>query len=207
MSHRTSKEIPDFLRTVGLRVTGPLGALASTATVLIMIAITIDVFSRNLGGKSIPGLLEMSESALVATVFLGLAYTGATNGHVSVDLVTAKLPVAMSRRLTGIVWLIGSLMVTWLAYACYLRALSSTQMGEVTRGLMEWPIWPARWLLVIGYLAFLFVALINTYLSFRGEPLLGEDDEQSEEMLYASAASESNPHEDTSEKTRKEIRS
>lgn len=207
MSPRTSNQTSDFLRTVGVRVTGPLGALASVATILIMIVVTIDVFSRNLGGKSIPGLLEMSESALVATVFLGLAYTGVTNGHVSVDLVTAKLPVSVSRTLTGVVWLIGSLMVTWFVYACYLRALSSTQMGEVTRGLMEWPVWPARWLLVIGYLAFLLVALINTYLSFRGEPLLGEEDEQSEEMLYASTAPGSNPHEDTPGEIRKEIRS
>lgn len=173
-----------FLRRVGTKISAPLAALASAATLLIMVAVTIDVFSRNFVGKSVPGLLEMSESALVATVFLGLAYAGATNAHVSVDLLTDKLPQGVARRLAGVVWLLVAAMMVWYVYATFGRALSSTASLEITQGLMVWPVWPIRWILVIGYLTFLLVSLVNSYLSFMNEPLLGEDEtEQAPEGL------------------------
>lgn len=165
-----------FLRRAGRKISAPLAALASVATLLIMVAVTVDVASRNFLGKSVPGLLEMSESALVATVFLGLAYAGATNAHVSVDLLTDRLPQRAARRLAGVVWLLVAAMMVWYVYATFDRAVSSTASLEITQGLMEWPVWPVRWILVIGYLTFLLVALVNSYLSFMNEPLLGEDE-------------------------------
>lgn len=163
----------------------PLGALSSVSTILMMIAITVDVIARNFAGEPIPGLLEMSETALVATVFLGISYAGVTNAHVSVDLLTSKLSSQMSRFLAGVMWLLGAGMVVWFIIATAERAMQSTTMGEITQGLMEWPVWPTRWLIVLGYVAFLVVALVNAYLSFRQQPLLGED----EESLTVSVAS------------------
>ncbi|WP_344684647.1 MULTISPECIES: TRAP transporter small permease [Actinomycetes] len=142
-----------------------------------MVATTADVINRNVAGRSVAGLLEMSESALVACVFLGLAYAGATNAHVSVDLLTSKLPLGAARRLAGVVWTASATMVVWLLVATTERAIQSTEIGEIQAGMMDWPVWPARWLIVVGYLSFLIIALINAYLSFRNEPLLGEDDE------------------------------
>ena len=176
MSLNQPSKFSNLLRQGVLRLSAPLGMLASIATVAIMVAVTIDVLARNMLGSSVPGLLEMSESALVATVFLGLAYTGTTNAHVSVDLMTEKLPGQIARKLAGVIWLLGSAMVIWFIYASVERAAASTASGEVTVALMEWPLWPARWLIVIGYAAFLLVALANTYLSFRNELLLGEED-------------------------------
>ncbi|WP_146341160.1 TRAP transporter small permease [Nesterenkonia sp. NBAIMH1] len=174
MSHVPPNKLSGLLRRLALRLAAPLGALASLSTIAIMVAVTVDVVSRNVAGRSVPGLLEMSESALVATVFLGLAYTGATNAHVAVDLMTDKLPLPVARRLAGTVWLAVSAMVVWFIYASFERASASTAASEVTHGLMEWPVWPSRWLLVVGFVAFLMISLVNTYLSFRNEPLLGE---------------------------------
>ncbi|WP_255545967.1 MULTISPECIES: TRAP transporter small permease [unclassified Nesterenkonia] len=157
-----------------------------------MVAVTVDVLARNALGSSVPGLLEMSESALVATVFLGLAYTGTTNSHVSVDLLTEKLPRRMARKIAGVVWLLGSLMVTWFIYASFERAMESTASGEITVGLMDWPLWPARWLIVIGYVAFLLVALVNTYLSFRNELLLGEENDSNHLSIDEENSTEEN---------------
>lgn len=68
-------------------------------------------------------------------------------------------------------------MVMWFIIATAERAMQSTQMGEVTQGLLVWPVWPTRWLIVLGYVAFFIVALTNAYLSFRQEMLLGEEEE------------------------------
>ncbi|MEB4614943.1 TRAP transporter small permease [Leucobacter sp. M11] len=166
-----------FLRGAAQTFAAPLGALGSISTVAMMIVTTIDVVSRNLSGSSVPGLIELSGTLLIATVFLGLSYAGAANAHVSVDLVTSRFPVSVSRRLAGLMWLLGSAMTVWFIYATAVRALASFQMREIATGLVDWPLWPARWLVVIGFVAFLVIALVNSFLGLRGEPLLGEDDE------------------------------
>lgn len=163
------------LRRAARAVAVPLGALASLSTLAIMIAIVIDVVVRNTGGRSVPGLLEMSETALVATVFLGLAYAGVTNAHVAVDLLTEALPPRVARILIALAWLIGVLITAWMVLATVERAVESTESGELRQGLMDWPLWPARWLVVIGLVAFLLVAVVNIVLIVRGEPLLGEE--------------------------------
>ncbi|MGM7669890.1 TRAP transporter small permease [Microbacterium sp. A93] len=175
MNSTPPAERVDVLRRIASVITVPLGALASLSTIAIMIAITVDVVVRNLGGRSVPGLLEMSESALVATVFLGLAYAGATNAHVAVDLLTAAIRPAIARILIGISWVIGVAVSTWFLIATFQRAAQSTASNELRQGLVDWPVWPARWLIVIGFAAFLLVAVINVVLILRGQPLLGED--------------------------------
>lgn len=164
------------LRRIARGVAGPLGALASLSTLAIMVAIVIDVIVRNASNRSVPGLLEASETALVATVFLGLAYAGATNAHVAVDLLTEALQPRVARVLIGVAWVIGVLITAWLVLATFERAMESTEAGELRQGLVDWPLWPARWLVVIGLAAFLLVAVINVILIVRGEPVLGEDE-------------------------------
>src|SRR5690606_9177641 len=89
---------------------------------------------------------------------------------------SSKLPAAVSRRMGGAMWLLGAAMTAWFIDACWQRAVQSTQRGEVTQGLMEWPVYPARWIIVVGLIAFLVIALINAYLGLRGRLLLGEDE-------------------------------
>lgn len=169
-----------YLRQAAQRFSAPLGALGAIATVVMMVATTVDVLSRNLIGPSVPGLMELSATLLVATVFLGLAYAGAANAHVSVDLITSRLPLGVARRLAGLMWLIGAAMTVWFVWATAKRAISSLSMGETTVGIIDWPLWPARWIVVIGFAAFVLIALVNAYLGMRGERLLGEDDDSTE---------------------------
>ena len=164
----------DPLRRLARAIAGPLGALASLSTIVMMIAIVIDVVSRNIGQSSVPGLVEMSESALVATVFLGLAYAGATNAHVAVDLFTDAMPRALARALTLVMWIAGVGITAWFVLGSVQRALASTRSNELRAGLIDWPLWPSRWIIAIGLVAFLVVAVINVLLLLRKQPLLGE---------------------------------
>ena len=165
----------NHLRRVAFWLSAPLGAVASLATLAVMIAIVIDVVSRNITGKSVPGLLEMSESGLVAAVFLGLAYAGTTNSHVAVDLLTSHINPTLARILIIAMWLASILVTSWFLISSIDRAVESFQRHEARTGLVHWPIWPARWIIVIGFATFLVVAVINVILLFRKEPILGED--------------------------------
>jgi len=197
-----SKAFEGILRSSVEKMAVPLGALSSLSTIVMMVAISTDVVARSVTGEPIPGLLELSEMALVATVFLGISYAGTTNAHVSVDLLTSKLSTGVSRFLSGLMWLLGSGMVVWFITATVDRAMQSTEMSEVTLGLVVWPVWPARWLIVIGFVAFLIVALANTYLSFRNEPLLGEDpsSQPTDNELEPTGLQKTDPEVDETEK-------
>lgn len=155
----------------------PLGILASLSTIVMMLGVSAEVIYRNISGKSIPGVLELSESALVATVFLGLAYAGVTGSHIAVDLLVDRLPAALARVLVAIAWILSAGTLMWFTYATFTRATAAFAKGESRMGLLEWPLWPARWIIVIGFVAFLLIAIANVVRLLTGRPLLGESED------------------------------
>lgn len=158
------------------RIATPLGILASLSTIVMMIGISADVLVRNVQGKSIPGALELSESALVATVFFGLAYAGTSGSHIAVDLLVSRLPRKVAQWTMVVAWVLSAAILGWLLYAGLDRALISLSRGETRMGLVAWPLWPARWIIVIGFAAFLLVAIVNIVRLVRGQMPMGEED-------------------------------
>ncbi|MFA5605692.1 MAG: TRAP transporter small permease [Leucobacter sp.] len=149
------------------------GVLATLATISMMIVIALDVVARASSGASIPGVLELGETVLVAAVFLGMAYTGATNGHIAVDLVTDRLPWRVSRWLIAFGWACTTAILVWMLYATGERAIASLASNESRMGIVNWPIWPARWLIVIGLAAMLLIAIANVIRLVSGKEVLG----------------------------------
>lgn len=173
-----------------------LGVLATIATVVMMTAIILDVISRAVRNQSIPGLFELGETVLVAAVFLGMAYTGATNGHIAVDLLTERLPRHISRILVLIAWILTEITLIWLIYATTLRALASTSSNENRMGIVNWPIWPTRWVIVVGLVAMAIVALVNILRLIQGNEVLGFQDHDIDgfETMQSGIAAANEPH-------------
>lgn len=143
-------------RRIG-RFLAVLGAFVSGA---IMLGIVTDVVRRQLTGRSIPGMIEMIETFMVIVVFLGLAHAEAVRVHVRMSLVTNALPFRAARwaKTCGMaLCLAGS---AWFAWAATLRAEESVVAGEVQPGLLRFPVWPARIIIAIG-----FVALVAEYVA------------------------------------------
>lgn len=149
------------------------GILATTATVVMMVGISIDVFYRALYDKSVPGILELSETALVAAVFLGMAYTGSTNSHIQLDLLTERLPARVRQIVVAIAWLLTLAFLVWATWATTSRAIQSTEENEIRMGLMNWPLYPARWMIVIGFAAMALVAVVNVIRTLGGKEVMG----------------------------------
>lgn len=149
-----------------------MGVIAASAIVVLMGAIVTDVVTRYLTGASMPAMVELSESALVVSIFFGLAWAGATGAHVSVTLVTDRLAAPVNRILATAVWVLSSLFVAWLGFATYGRAMNATARGETRMGIVEWPMWPLRWVIVAGFLALLSVCLVNLLRVLRGREIL-----------------------------------
>lgn len=159
-------------------IASTLGILATLATLVMMISITIDVAFRILYNRSVPGVLEISETALVTAVFLGLAYTGVTNSHIAVDLLTERLGKRTLRWVLSLAWALSTAYLLWILYATATRAIPSFIARETRMGLVAWPIWPARWIIVIGIAAMLLVSVANLVRTIAGREVLGADNDE-----------------------------
>lgn len=143
----------------------------------MVLSIATDVVIRNSTGATLPGMLELAESSLVVSVFFGLAFAGVKGEHVAVTLLTDRLNKAWSNIVNIFVWSLSSAFLLWAVYATTLQAIDSTRIREERFGLVRWPTYPLRWLVVIGLVALLLVALCNLARSIRGRLPMGANNE------------------------------
>jgi hypothetical protein len=61
--------------------------------------------------------------------------------------------------------------------ALFMRAMQSTSMSETRFGLVQWPVWPLRWIIAVGLLFWTVVAIVNLVRVIRGRTAYGEDTE------------------------------
>ncbi|MGO2112238.1 MAG: TRAP transporter small permease [Pseudoclavibacter sp.] len=147
--------------------------ISALSIVVLMLAIAADVVMRTVTQASLPGMIELAESCLVIAIFFGLALAGTRGEHVSVTLLADRLNPAWNRVFDIAVWLCSSVFLAWMLWSSTQRAIDSTEQGEERFGLIRWPMWPLRWVIVIGFAAILIVALLNAVRSITGAGPLG----------------------------------
>lgn len=158
-------------RTTGFAAV--LGALCATA---LMIAISIDVASRQVFNRSVPGMVELSETMLIALVFLGVAQAERTKAHIRLTVIVDRLPARGSAAVRTVAFIVAMLVVAWMAWETGARAIDSIERREYRLGLLQWPLWPARALLPLGLtllalqLFFRITDAIQDLISGRGSP-------------------------------------
>lgn len=81
--------------------------------------ITVDVLGRATLGKSTLVSTEISGYALVAIVFLGLAYTLRMERHVRIELLTRRLSPRKQQQLEIAVLILSMVFIAWLAWATW----------------------------------------------------------------------------------------
>ncbi|WP_353988363.1 TRAP transporter small permease [Ruicaihuangia caeni] len=152
-----------ILDTVSSKVSSVAAVLATLCTLLLALAITADVLARFFTGRSLVGMVELSETLLVSMVFLGLSYCGYLGAHISMNLVTLALPsrVAAAARVVAAVLVTGLLI--WMFWATAGRAIDSFTSGEFKFGLAHWPLWPARTAIAVGILVTIPVFLLTLW--------------------------------------------
>lgn len=127
--------------------------VAALAAGVMMLTVTLDVVRRSFQGRSVPGASELTVLLIVLIIFLGLAEAERTDTHVRMRLVTSRLSprIAAVARTVALSLAVG--MLLWFAYATGLRARQSFITGEYQFGLARFPIWPARMLIPVGFIA------------------------------------------------------
>jgi TRAP-type transport system small permease protein len=155
-------------------VSSVAAVLAAACGLVIVLMLSGEVLSRAVRGTSIAGSYELSELLLVALVFLGLAQAERSGTHVRSAIVTSRLPERVAARVRCGGCLVATAIVVWMALAAAERAQHSIAIGEFRQGLIQFPIWPARVLVVVG-LVLLAVELLLSALKHVVPGLIAED--------------------------------
>lgn len=172
----------NFRKIIG-RTSDSLGILGTIALVAMTLGLAMDVLLRTISGRGIPGMFETVEPLVVIVAFLSLAAAERANEHVSLSLLSDRLPLRVRYILIAVGISLAILLFGWICYNGIFEALKSFTSGEVRSGVVRIPLWPARVAIVVGAFALilqLFVTLIDAVQSAIRKEHVGEWTHRSE---------------------------
>jgi TRAP-type C4-dicarboxylate transport system permease small subunit len=146
------------------------GMILSMGSCLLMVALTVmDVFGRYVLGKPLPGVIEFNEVLMVCVVFLGLGLSQKEKAQIRAELLISRLSPMWRKKFDLIALFLSAAFWLVLLVPSSSKAWSSFLIGEYREGLLKFPIWPARWALVLGILLMWLQLLRDIGRHFRSE--------------------------------------
>jgi TRAP-type C4-dicarboxylate transport system permease small subunit len=136
-------------------------AIAGASLVLMLIVETLNVLGRELY-VPLPCALEASESLLVSSVFLAVAYVALNWGHTNVIILTMRLPQRLQKLLDAFAHFFAAVVYAILGAGSWMEAFEKTAMLEMRIGVFRFPIWPFRILFAVGLTLLVLQSLSNT---------------------------------------------
>jgi TRAP-type C4-dicarboxylate transport system permease small subunit len=168
MENHTRRDGPRVLKGLVEKIGNVLAVIAGVALTVTMLAMTVDAVGRKTVGP-LPGAYEASMALLVLVMFLPQAFTERKGAHISVDLLTRHLPFKLSSYLRGMGAVLGMavfILVTWLGVG---KAYHATLSGETWPGIVNFPVWPFRWVVPLGSGALVLQYLLTAIEMFSAD--------------------------------------
>ena len=128
------------------RLVKALAGVAGALLGFLALLICVDIGTRQVGGLSMPWSLDVAEYLLYLITFLAAPWVLVAGGHITVDLVAARLaPPARRRadRSANAVGAIASLVLFWFACRVWWRSFSDGTLVYETFVFPEWWLFSA----------------------------------------------------------------
>lgn len=142
------------------RVENALSLVSAAMILFAMLLVSAEVISRKFFNMPIPGQLELGELLMPPIIFLAIAYTQSTGGHVRMTLVIDHLPHNW-RHVTEIaVKILAIAVYSVLCFYSAKYAYRTWQFHDVTMSPPYFLIWPSAVIVPIG----IFLVTLRVYL-------------------------------------------
>jgi tripartite ATP-independent transporter DctM subunit len=102
---------------------------------LMPIPVFLDVLARYLFEESIPGVIEIEGYLLLIIVFLSLAYTQFSEGHIRIDLLLSRFPEKVRNIIDSSTYLISTLFFFLMSYQIFWRGILKIEDQEISYDL------------------------------------------------------------------------
>lgn len=118
--------------------------------VVSMLWTTADVIGTQVFGWPIPGSLELVSNNMVMVVFASLAWVQRRRGHIRVEFFRTRAGPRARAAMDAVAHTAAIVFFGLLLWQATSYAVYSWQIGESTAGLIRFPVYPARFAIVIG---------------------------------------------------------
>lgn len=128
------------------RVSRALAVVAGTLLGVLALLISLDITSRQMAGFSMPWSLDVAEYLLYLITFLAAPWVLLSGGHITVDLVVARLAPPTRRRAdrgANAIGAVASLVLFWFACRVWWRSFNDGTLVYETFVFPEWWLFSA----------------------------------------------------------------
>lgn len=112
-------------------------------------------------GRPVPGAYEFTESAMVLVVFGGLTYAQIRGKHIRVELLYMHMSPRVQSAMDLVAGVASMAFITLLLWQALGETQYSWEIGEATSGLVRFPLFPARLVLLLGVSLFLVQLILQ----------------------------------------------
>lgn len=134
--------------------------------VVMMMLLVLDCASRIID-VPLAGMSELSVFVLIVVTYLGLSGGEELRQHVRVEFVLSKLSLRTRRVIEWLVSVLEMLTVVLMLVAVWINALKSFRTGEAVTGAIQLPLWPVKWIMVVGLVLYLLQLVIKIKRTFK----------------------------------------
>lgn len=142
------------------RIERALSLVSAAMIMFAMLLVSAEVISRKFFNTPIPGQLELGELLLPPIIFLAIAYTQSTGGHVRMTVVIDLLSPALRHAAEIFVKLLAIAVYAVLCYYSAKFAWRTWTFHDVTMSPPYLLIWPSAIMVPIG----MFLVTLRIYL-------------------------------------------
>ena len=148
-----------------------LGAVGMIVSMLLGFA---DVVGTKFFNWPVPGTLEVTESTMVLIVFGALAYAQERRGHIRVELLYTHVSARTRSLMDLVTHVVAFVFFALIAWQGFGELTYSWEIREATMGTVRFPLYPARFLLLLGAILLLLRLAIDIVedarRTWRGAP-------------------------------------
>jgi len=127
-----------------------IAEFAGWVVVAMMLTISYDVAARYLFNAPTTWSFEINRYMLILVVFFGGAWTLPAGGHVSVDIFTETISGKKQRMLDLVVSIMAAVYMLVFFWESVAFSYDAWANGVRSTEYLAWPLWPIRFILVIG---------------------------------------------------------
>jgi TRAP-type C4-dicarboxylate transport system permease small subunit len=142
------------------RIENALSLVSATLILFAMLLVSAEVISRKFFNTPIPGQLELGELLMPPIIFLAIAYTQSTGGHVRMTVVIDHMPPAWRHVMEIAVKLLAIAVYAVLCFYSAKYAYRTWQFQDVTMSPPYFLIWPSALMVPVG----IFLVTLRVYL-------------------------------------------
>lgn len=144
-------------------------AWAAGISLITMTCLILAQIIARMIGVIIPSSEDFAGWLLSSTIFLGLAYTFNTGGHIRLTILLGRLSGNKRRIFELFTLSVGIAIVGYLAYYTGYTVYESYDFEDVTDTYLAMPLWVVQLPMAVGSSCFLFVIVDAFILTLRGE--------------------------------------